>query len=696
MPILEKSKQLKKELGLFNIYMIATGATVASGFFLLPGLAAFQAGSGMIVSYLIAAIPIIPALFSKVELATAMPRAGGIYYFLDRSLGPLLGTIGGLGAWLGFVFKTSFALIGMGAYVNLFLPQIPIVPIACGFAVLFGIINMFGAKTSGFFQSIMVIGLLILLGGFIGNGLYRTNFQHFEGIFGRGFENILATAGTVYVSYVGLTKIFGITEEIKQPEKSIPRGIFLAFVTAVVIYGLGTVAMVGVMSAEKLSGDLTPVASSARVIAGPLGALLVSIAAILAFFSAANAGILSSSRYPLAMSRDYLLPGFFGKLSRFQTPANAILSTVGLVLGCLILFDPLKIAKLASTFLLLLFALNCLAVIVMRESRIPSYDPGYRSPLYPWMQISGVIFPLVLITEMGWHPILFSIGLIVLGLFWYFYYARQRVVRDGAIYHIFARWGERRYEGLDRELRSILKEKGLRDRDPFDMVIAGASVIDLGEPVTFGEVVGKAAARFDHRFSGRGETLMEGFMQGTRVGATPVSRGVALPHMRLPGIESPEMVIVRCRVGVPIEVDEDFLGEDASPTPVHAFFFLVSPDEDPGQHLRILAQIAGHADNETFLKRWLSARNEQDLKEILLRDDRFISLVLHPDSRAASMVGYAIRDLTLPEGSLIALIHRSGEIVVPRGRTVLKEGDRLTIIGDPRGIREIYEKYSEK
>jgi len=81
MAILAKSKRLKKELTLLNVYAIATGTTLSAGFFLLPGLAASQAGPAVILSYLIAAIPLIPAMLCMMELATAMPRAGGTYYF---------------------------------------------------------------------------------------------------------------------------------------------------------------------------------------------------------------------------------------------------------------------------------------------------------------------------------------------------------------------------------------------------------------------------------------------------------------------------------------------------------------------------------------------------------------------------------------------------------------------------------------
>ena len=91
------TRTLKKELNLFNIYAIATGTTLSTGFFLLPSLAFKEAGPAVVLSYILAIVPLIPAMFSIVELATAMPRAGGAYYFLDRSMGPFIGTIGGFG-----------------------------------------------------------------------------------------------------------------------------------------------------------------------------------------------------------------------------------------------------------------------------------------------------------------------------------------------------------------------------------------------------------------------------------------------------------------------------------------------------------------------------------------------------------------------------------------------------------------------
>ena len=682
---------LKKELTLLNVYAIATGTTLSAGFFLLPGIAFNEAGPAVVLSYMIAAIPLIPAMFSMVELSTAMPRAGGAYYFLDRSMGPFVGTIGGLGTWLALVFKTAFALIGMGAYLSIFWPDVPIVMLAVILAVLFGIVNLFGAKKTGTFQVFMVFALLLILLAFIGKGIPEINSVHFEGFFDKGTVSIISTAGLVYISYVGVTNIASVAEEVQNPERNLPLGVFLAIGTAIIVYAVGTTIMVGVLPANELAQDLTPVASTAAIIFGEWGKIAVTVAAVIAFASVANAGILSASRYPLAMSRDHLIPSKLAKLTARNIPHYGIAVTVGLIILLILTLDIARIAKLASAFQLLMFAFICLAVVVMRESQIEAYDPGYRSPFYPWMQIFGVFSPLWLIAEMGALPILFSLGLVTLGTVWYFAYAQNRVVRSGAIYHLFARLGEQRFEGLDRELRGIMKEKGVREEDPFDEVVARAQVMEFTKEHQFGEITRQVAIEFERNLGVDAKELEQGFLKGSRIGATPISRGAALPHIRLPDLKLAEMVIVRvnelCFVEAP-----DFSGKILLQGPIHAFFYLISPNENPGQHLRILAQIAGRIDDENFLKDWLDASDEQELKEILLRDERFLSLRIRNNTPSSVFIGRSLKDIRMPEDCLVALIRRRGETIVPRGLTVLLEGDRLTIIGDAQGIEQLNKK----
>ncbi len=691
MTVVNKPKLLKKELSLFNLYSVAVGATIASGFFLLPGLAFAQAGPAMVLSYLIAAVPVIPAILSKTELATAMPRAGGVYFYLDRSMGPLMGTIGGIGTWLALILKTAFALVGIGAYLSIFFPDTSFQVLAIGFCILFGVINLFGAKKSSFFQSVLVIGLLLLFLWFGGSGLQFITPSRFKDFFDEGIDSIFTTAGLVYVSYVGLSKIASISEEAKNPDRNIPLAMFLALGTAIFVYAFGTVIMVGVVPADVLRNNLTPVAAAAEIIAGHWGATLMTLAAILAFFSVTNAGILSSSRYPLAMSRDHLMPAFLRRLTKRKTPRNSIVLTVLLVILVLLFFNATKIAKLAGAFQLLLFSLNSLAVIVMRESKIESYDPGFKSPLYPWMQIFGIIAPLGLIVMMGWMPSLVTMALIVISVLWYFYYGKNKVAREGAIYHIFARLGENRFEGLDIELRTIMKEKGVREQDPFDTVVAQAGFLDFPQQTTFEEVVEKASMHLSRSLSCEPDKLNKLFLEGTQIGATPVSQGAALPHIRMQGLKHSHMLMARAKKGVKIEVGDSPLKGQGSEEPIHAFFFLVSPQDKPGQHLRILAQIASQVDNETFISKWLSAKNEQDIKEVLLREERYISMKLIRDDHTEAFIDRRIRDLNLPEGTLIALIHRNGEIIVPGGKTVLKEADRITVIGSPKAIRLLTE-----
>jgi mannitol/fructose-specific phosphotransferase system IIA component (Ntr-type) len=361
----------------------------------------------------------------------------------------------------------------------------------------------------------------------------------------------------------------------------------------------------------------------------------------------------------------------------------------------LVVLDVEQVAKLASSMQLAIFVLINVAVIVMRESQIEAYDPGFRSPLYPWMQLAGVIFPLMLVAEMGWLSVLFTLGVIVAGVGWYQYYARARIEREGAIFHVFARLGRRRFAGLDRELRDLMKEKGLRAEDPFDEVVARAQVIDAANRVGLRQIIDDASVLLQDRVAVDVAHLVEAFTRGVEAGGTPVSRGAALLHTRLPELDSSEVVLVRCRGEVQVDVGDDAMRRQAAEVPVHAIFFVVSPESDPGRHLRILAQLAGRVENGGFMEEWLANRDEQELKETLLRDDRFLALKLRTGTKSEAMIGHALRELGMPEGSLVALIRRYGVTMVPRGRTVLREGDRLTIIGEPAGLQKLDEEYGD-
>lgn len=691
MALLNEEKRLKKELKLFDVYAISTGAMFSSGFFLLPGLAAAQTGPSVILAYFVAGILILPAMFSVAELSTAMPRAGGAYYFIDRSLGPIFGTVGGVGSWLALIFKSAFALIGMGAYIAIFI-EVPITPIAITLTIVFGVTNVIGAKESSWLQNVLVATLVSILFFYVFQGVFAViNIDFFDVLrsefspfFQFGPQGFFATIGFVFVSYAGLTKVASVSEEVQNPDRNIPLGMMLSLATATFIYVVGVFIMVMLVDPESLHADLTPVATAGKVfmtwLPGETGLILIVIAAIAAFASTANAGIMSAARYPLAMARDELIPTSFSKLGRFGTPTIATLATTSIMILLLLMFNVESVAKLASAFQLLLFGILNISVIVMRESEIEGYDPGFRSPWYPYMQIAGFFISTYLIAQMGFLSIAFTIIMAAVSVVWYFSYAKEKVSRQGAIYHVHARLGQYQYDGLEREMRGIMREKGLRKKDPYERAIGRSLVFDISGSVNIKHVTGLVSAEFSKKVDYSEETLIDMFT-GDSDEIIPVGNSAALKHIRIDEDLDTEVAMVRLQNG--LDIDDPKHGE------VFCLIYLMSSNKKSGQHLRILAQLAEMIDSIDFKDRWMNAKDEAELREILLRDERFINIILRKGDITESMIGKKVKELELPGESLITIIKREGEIIFPHGSTVLKKHDELSIIGEKVDIEEL-------
>lgn len=699
-----KHERLKKELRLFDVYAISTGAMFSSGFFLLPGIASAYSGPSVILAYLLGGILVLPAMLSVAELSTALPRAGGPYYFLDRSLGPMVGTVGGLGTWLALIFKSAFALVGMGAYLGLFF-DVDIKPVAVTLTLLFMIMNIVGVKKTTRLQNTFVIVLIGILILFVVQGLFElfgigmdqvaqtqlTPFLPF------GYEGLLATVGLVFVSYAGLTQIASVAEEVRNPDRNIPLGMILSLLTATVIYVLGVFVMVGVLDPDVLREDLTPVATAAveffDLFPEPAGLILVVIAAIAAFASTGNAGIMSAARYPLGMARDQLIWKKLASVGRFKTPTVSIVLTAGLMIGFILLMNVEDIAKLASAFMLMIFGLLNLAVIVMRESKIEEYDPGFNSPLYPGLQILGMLISVLLIVEMGILAIAFTGLLTAFCIGWYYYYAHHKIRRQGAIYHVHARLGERRYRGLETEMRDILREKGLRSEDPYEKIVARSVVIDEKRgDLSYHIIIKQVAEQLAPRFHIGAEDLSDLFIQAQDTGAIPVGGGVVINHIRIDRDQPTEMALVRIPESIKLKTEGYHpLNKNgrAELEKIYAIIFIVSSEENSGQHLRTLAHMAEMVDQPSFLERWKGAKHEGELREILLRDERFINITVTMENDTRTLTGHKIKEIDLPGESLVAILKREGKLTIPHGDTIIKEGDELSIIGEKEDIKAI-------
>ena len=610
---------LKKELGLLGVFSIAAGAMISSGLFILPGIAFAKAGPAMILSYIIAGLLVIPALLSKAELVTAMPKAGGDYFYITRSMGLAAGTVAGLASWLSLSLKTAFALMGMGISTLLISPTLgtpAIKLIAVTLCLVFMLINLLGIKEAGITQILLVLFLIIILGLYVVRGFINIEPSRFEPFMPNGFGRVLATAGLVFISFGGLTKVASVAEEIKNPKVNVPLGMILAFVIVLGLYVSVAFITVGVLNPDTLKGSLTPISVGAKTFWGIGGVIVTAIAALLAFVSTANAGIMSASRYPLAMSRDEILPVFFSKINkRFNTPHSAIILTTVIMVITILFLDLEVLVKAASTMLLLLYMSANLAIIVMRESRLQNYQPSFRAPLYPYLQIVGIIGYFFLIYDMGLLTLSMTAIFIGCALLWYLGYVRPRIRRESALMYVVERITDRQIvtDMLRDELREVVKEREEIIEDEFDHLVKDALILDFENEMSFDEFIKIAADELGKRHDVLPKKFIKLFIEREKQSCTALRPGLAIPHIIIDGKNEFDVLLVRAKQGI--------IFPDA-PEPVHIVFVLVGTRDMRHSHLRALMAIAQIAQQHDFDEKWLSAATTKDLRDIMLLGTR--------------------------------------------------------------------------
>ncbi len=606
--------KLKKGLGLSHVFCIASGAMISSGLFVLPGLAYEKAGPAVVVAYMLAGLLAVPGLLSTAELATAMPRAGSDYFFITRGMGSAVGTVAGLFNWVAFSLKASFALVGMAAFVALFTPiDMRITGTALG--VAFVVLNLVGVRHAARVQLALVAGLFALMAVFVFRGLGAMDVARFEPFSPHGGTAILATAGFVFVSYGGLLKIASVAEEIRHPSRTIPGGMILSLVIVTAVYMLMVGVTVGVLAGRDLSGSLTPIADAAFTFMGRGGQIALGVAASLAFLTTANAGIMTGSRYLLAMSRDGMLPRGVARVGRrFNTPHVALLLT-GAMVVLPQYFELYVLVEAASIGLILTNILANLSVIMLRESGLQNYRPTFRAPLYPWIQIAGIFGFLLLLFEMGVEAYVIGAVLAVSGFCLYWFYGRARVQRDSALLHLVQRITARELvDGtLEAELKDIIRQRDEIELDRFDRILEKCAVADFDEKMSAEDLFDHAAARLAERLGADKESLYNALVSREKDSSTVISPGLAVPHVILEGERAFDILLARSRKGFDFGPDKE---------PVHSVFVLVGTSDERNFHLQALSSIAQVVQEPNFKKRWMEARDEQGLRDVVLLAER--------------------------------------------------------------------------
>lgn len=435
----ETESDLERTLGLRAALAIGIGTMIGAGIFVFPGIAAGRAGLAATASFGIGAVIALLVALPASELATAMPKSGGGYYFVSRGFGTLPGCVVGISLWIGLVFASAFYLVGFGEYAAAIVGTgggSVVVGVALLGAVVLTGVSVGGTERAGDLQNVIVTLLLGILAAFLTYGVLDS-----LGLIGaaspperfapHGAWPVLTTAALVFTSYLGFVQVATVAGDIRDPGRNLP----IAMVGSVLVVGVLYVTMIYVSTAAFGSarlaelGETAPV-EVARSYVGIPGAIAILVAGLLATVSSANASILSASRAIYALSNDSLLPDEAGRLNRrYSTPHVAILLAGGPVV-VLVLFGPVEVlAEVASFLHLVMYGLICLTLIQLRRTDPDWYDPVFRAPGYPVLPAIGALASFGLIAFMALASQVVGLLVLATAAGWYLLYGREVSLR---------------------------------------------------------------------------------------------------------------------------------------------------------------------------------------------------------------------------------------------------------------------------
>lgn len=434
-----EGSELERTIGLVGGLAIGIGTMIGAGIFVFPGLAAGEAGPAASVSFAIGGVVALLVALPASELATAMPRSGGGYYFISRGLGSVYGAVVGISLWLGLVFAAAFYLVGFGEYaaatvgeVGIAMPGSASIALGVLFGVLLTALSATGTENAAKLQNAIVGFLLLILSMFLTYGSLDA-----LGVFGSetipeefvpaGGSPILTTAALVFTSYLGFAQIATVAGEIKDPSRNLPRAMVGSVLVVTNFYVVTILVATSALGSDPLeaAGEVAMV-EVGREFFGPAGAVAILLAGLLATFSSANASILSSSRAIYALSKDALLPAKAREINlRYGTPHVALALAGGPIVVLTATGQVELLAEVASFLHLIMYGLICIALIALRRNPPEWYNPDYRMPGYPALPAVGALSSFGLIAFMDFRSIAVGVAIMVLAVGWHRYYARE-------------------------------------------------------------------------------------------------------------------------------------------------------------------------------------------------------------------------------------------------------------------------------
>ena len=431
--------------------MIGVGAMIGAGIFVLTGLAAGEAGPASILSFALNGLVTLITAFAYAELASAVPRAGGGYSFVRMAFPGATGFVAGWMLWFAYTVACSLYALGFGGYfwefflkyfpnlaesIHTILRQHSVVLVVTAIIASFFIwLNMRGAEVTGKTENVLTLSKIAILLVFIFFGLSQIfseptqSFKHFTPFFPKGFSGVFVAMGLTFIAFEGYDLIATVAEEIKSPEKNIPRATFIALGITIIIYLLILFVSLGAISGTEPSWEFlgrfkeTAIVRAAEAFMPAFGVGLIVFGGLLSTMSALNATVMAASRVAFSMGRDLWLPPKISKIhSTHRTPYVAVFVT-GFILIIMAVTLPIEaVGSAASLIFLLTFAMVNLSLIALRR-KYPEIPRKYRVPLYPYLPILGFSLNIFLaLYQFNFQPIAWyvTIGWIALGLLLYY------------------------------------------------------------------------------------------------------------------------------------------------------------------------------------------------------------------------------------------------------------------------------------
>ncbi|WP_330228004.1 APC family permease [Nocardia sp. NBC_00508] len=365
---------LHRRLGLTDSVIIGLGAMIGAGIFAALAPAAASAGSWLLLALAVAALLAYCNAMSSARLAARYPVSGGAYVYGRERLGPFWGYLAGWGFVAGKTASCAAMALTVGSYAW---PE-QAHAVAVGAVVAITAVNYTGVQKSAVATRVLVAAVLAVLALVVVAGLFGTHSAAMALPDRIGPRDVLTAAGLLFFAFAGYARIATLGEEVREPERTIPRAVLIALGLALAVYLLVAVAALSVLGSAGLAHATDPLAKVVTAAGVPAAAPVVRIGAVLAAAGSLLALILGVSRTVLAMARDRYLPGALAAVHpRFGVPHRAEL-VVGAVVAVVAAVFDLRAAIGFSSFTVLVYYLIAnvsAATLTAEENRPPRWIP---------------------------------------------------------------------------------------------------------------------------------------------------------------------------------------------------------------------------------------------------------------------------------------------------------------------------------